>query len=589
LVVTDSMARPAGTAQIWARALGHLAELESGKWRSFPQLFDALASRFESNTALSSPDETLTYRALAMAKNAYANWVLGELPAGSAPVALIMHNCASYMAIWLGIVQAGGSVALINTNLRGKALLHALQCAGARVAIVDPVLLPALEEVRASLAPDFAIWVHGQTSPEKPNCRPLLRSNYAQTWHAAMPSTLDACALLLFTSGTTGLPKAARVSHYRLLNWSLWFAGMLQSTPEDRLFDCLPMYHSTGGVAAIGGILVNGGSVHIRTRFSRRDFWPDVVASGSTIFLYIGELCRYLATAPFDDHETRHRLRLCCGNGLRADVWQTFKTRFRIPSILEFYASTEGNVALYNLDEKPGAVGRVPGYLAHRFPVALVACDPESNTVRRGADGKCIPCRSGESGEAIGCIAGPGHRGTGRFEGYTDQAATDRKILRDVFADGDAWFRTGDLMRQDSAGYYYFVDRLGDTFRWKGENVSTAEVSDVLAAYAGVTGAVVYGVQVKGEEGRAGMAALTVTEAFDLDGLPDFVAQHLPAYARPVFLRICSRLDTTETFKPIKADLIREAYDPALAKDPLYAFDSQSGRFIAMVQTYADA
>jgi len=577
--------RSARPAQCWARSLRNLAELDRQSWTSFPSLVDQLAVHFGDRTALISLDERMTYRALARAKNQYANWAKERQIGPGDTVCLLMHNCPSYLAIWLGVTQAGAAVALVNTNLRGEALLHSLTTARAKTVIVGGTLLPALQEINGDALPGDGVWLHGEVVGSTPWLRQLDCSAYQDDWilvPTEPSANADALALLIFTSGTTGLPKAARLSHYRLLEWSLWFAGMMDTGETDRLYNCLPMYHSTGGVAAIGGVLLNGGAVVIRERFSARRFWSDIVEEECTIFLYIGELCRYLTHAPADENAAKHGLRLCCGNGLRAEIWRDFQSRFRIPTILEFYASTEGNVSLYNCEGQPGAIGRVPPFLAHRFPIALIECDPETGEARRGADNRCIRCVAGGIGEAIGQIPAGGQRGTAQFEGYTDEAATERKILRDVFADGDAWFRTGDLMRRDEAGFFYFVDRMGDTFRWKSENVSTTQVSDVLAAYPGVTGAIVYGVQIPGEEGRACMAAVTTGAEFDLAGLPAFVARHLPPYARPMFLRLCETIETTGTFKPVKTGLVREGYDVTLIADPLFIFQQESDTYVKL-------
>jgi fatty-acyl-CoA synthase len=382
--------------------------------------------------------------------------------------------------------------------------------------------------------------------------------------------------LLIYTSGTTGLPKAAKLTHARLVEWSCWFAAMMDVQPDDRLYDCLPMYHSTGGVVAIGARLVAGGSVLVGERFSASHFWDDVVDGECTIFQYIGELCRYLLRADPHPRETQHRLRLCCGNGLSGDVWTAFQQRFAIPHILEFYAATEGSVSLYNAEERPGAIGRVPAFLAHRFPVALIRCDIETGTPLRGADGFCIRCAAGEPGEAIGRIldaAAPARR----FDGYTDAEASARKVLSDVFAPGDRWFRTGDLMRRDGAGYYYFVDRLGDTYRWKGENVSTTEVAAVVAACPGVREAIVYGVAIPGHDGRAGMTAVTTMQGFSLDVLHRHLAANLPGYARPLFVRICDSLVVTGTFKLVKGQVARDGY----ACDAVWFFDRARDGFVA--------
>ncbi len=319
------------------------------------------------------------------------------------------------------------------------------------------------------------------------------------------PVTLADRALRIFTSGTTGLPKAAEVSHRRLIVWSHWFTGLAGLTASDRHYNCLPMHHSVGGVVAIGAPLVVGGSVAIAERFSAHRFWDDVARWDCTGFQYIGELCRYLVAAPSRPHERIHKLRIAIGNGLAQEVWRAFLDRFGPLRILEFYASTEGNVWLYNVEGRIGSIGRVPPYLALRDPIALVRFDYESQTPARGADGFCERCADGEIGEALGRI---GEDPGARFEGYSQGDETEKKILRDVFEAGDAWMRTGDLMRRDADGFYAFVDRIGDTFRWKGENVAALEVAMALRACPGVVDAIVYGVAIPGAVGRAGMALL---------------------------------------------------------------------------------
>jgi fatty-acyl-CoA synthase len=299
------------------------------------------------------------------------------------------------------------------------------------------------------------------------------------------------------------------------------------------------------------------------------------------LFQYIGELCRYLTLAPPQPAEGAHRLRLACGNGLGVDVWRAFESRFAIPRILEFYAATEGNFSLYNVEGKVGAIGKIPSFLRGRNPVALVKFDFDNDRPSRGADGFCIRCERNEPGEAIGRIARDGRDLSARFEGYTNGADTEKKILRNVFAPGDAYMRSGDLMRIDDEGFYYFVDRIGDTFRWKGENVATLEVAAVLCACPGVAEAIVYGVAVRGVEGRAGMALLTVEGKPDLAGIAG-VLRGLPDYARPLFLRVAHKLETTTTFKHKKHDLANEGFDPGRVADPLYVFDRAQGVYVAL-------
>jgi fatty-acyl-CoA synthase len=357
---------------------------------------------------------------------------------------------------------------------------------------------------------------------------------------------------------------------------------MLDTTPRDRMFNCLPLYHSVGGVVATFATLVGGGAVVIRQRFSASDFWRDVRDERCTLFQYIGELCRYLVNSPHQEAETEHSLRLACGNGLRPEVWAPFKERFRIPRILEYYASTEGNFSLYNCEGQPGAIGRIPPFLASRLSVALLRFDVETSAPWRNAEGFCEPCAANEIGEAVGLMPHGGNERAGRFEGYADPEASARKVLRDVFKKGDAWYRTGDLMRRDERGYYYFVDRVGETYRWKGENVSTAEVLTALTASRGVLDGAVYGVAVPGADGRAGTAALVVNADFDLAAFRAEIALRLPPYARPVFLRILTTLEATATFKPRKQDLVQAGFDPGRIEDPLYFDDQRAQRYVPL-------
>jgi fatty-acyl-CoA synthase len=342
------------------------------------------------------------------------------------------------------------------------------------------------------------------------------------------------------------------------------------------------MYHSVGGVLAPGAMLAAGGSLVVRERFSASQFWSDIRRWNCTAFQYIGELCRYLLHHPGAEDETAHRLRLACGNGLAADVWEAFRQRFRIPQVLEVYAATEGGLALFNVQGRPGAIGHIPSYLRHRFAPALVAFDFEKGEPARNASGFCVRCAVNEPGEALGKVQDDPTSAGSRFEGYTNAAETDKRILRHVFAPGDAWVRTGDLMRQDAEGYYYFVDRVGDTFRWKGENVAASEVAQVLCAFEGILHASVYGVALPGADGRAGMAAIACAGAPDLAALHRHLAGRLPGYARPLFLRLCPQAEVTGTFKYAKADLVRQGFDPGRCADPLYFHHPGRRAYIAV-------
>lgn len=553
--MTQAVVRKDNSAsKAWLRALERTSRIEDVVTRIFPLIVEELGARFGDAPALIGLEETLSHAGLAARANRVARWALAQGIEKGDTIGLLMPNCPDYLAIWLGITRIGGIVALLNTNLKAEALAHCIRVAGPRHII-------AAEGRAEEPDSDARIWRYG------PAFRQLLESFAGTPLTAAEQRdvTLNDPALLIYTSGTTGLPKAAHVSHRRVMSWTHWFAGMTGASADDRLYNCLPMYHSVGGVVASGAVLVAGGAVILREKFSASNFWRDVADSGATIFQYIGELCRYLLANKSD--APAHNLRLAVGNGLSGDVWEVFQARFDIPQILEFYAATEGNFSLYNAEGKVGAIGRIPPFLAHRFPTAIVTFDAATGAPARGPDGLCIAVARGETGEAIGKIAG----GTARFEGYTDAAATERKILRDVFKPGDAWVRSGDLMRQDAQGFFYFMDRIGDTFRWKGENVATTEVAAAAASAPGVREACIYGVTVPGHGGRCGMAALEVTADFNPAAFRAHMAARLPAYARPVFLRVVRSLAVTETFKQKKQLLAQDGFDPAAITDPLFA------------------
>ncbi len=338
--------------QDWVRALEATAPIARNPERTLYDVIGELAQAHGSASALLSTRESFTYRELAERANRYARWALAENLAKGDAVALIMPNRPEYAAIWLGITSVGGVVSLINTNLRSGALAHCLNIVTPKHVIVDAELLDALDSADGQIEFQPKVWSHGSevfcridSGIESFSGAPLAA---AEKRHV----TISDRALHIYTSGTTGLPKAANVSHRRLLQWSFWFAGLMNTGPDDRMYDCLPMYHSVGGVVAIGALLARGGSVVIREKFSAREFWSDIARWDCTLFQYIGELCRYLANET--EVPTHHRLRIACGNGLRADVWEKFQQKFQIPRILEFYAATEANVSLYNVEGKVG-------------------------------------------------------------------------------------------------------------------------------------------------------------------------------------------------------------------------------------------
>jgi fatty-acyl-CoA synthase len=567
----------------WARALTLTAKVDENPHRLLPDVIQDFADANGDAIAVVSVEAYLSYRSLAETINQYSRWALDQNIQKGDVVCLLMQNHPDYLAIWLGITRVGGVVALINDRIFGETLAHCIR-------IVEPVLViapwqahKAVVDARTDLGASFSLWVHGGdlSGIARIDADAARHSGERLSSAESRPMDISDRALCIYTSGTTGLPKAANVSHRRLMTWSYWFSGLIAVQPSDRMYNCLPMHHSTGGVVAVGSMLVSGASVVLREKFSAHDFWDDVIRSDCTLFQYIGELCRYLVNTPVSPAEARHNIRLCCGNGLRADVWTQFKERFRIPQILEFYAASEGSFSMFNVEGKPGAIGRVPGFLNHRFPAEIVKFDVEHETPIRDERGLCIRCGKNEVGEAIGRLEQRGGIAAS-FEGYSNPYDSERKILRNVFAEGDAWFRTGDLMYRDDQNFFYFVDRIGDTFRWKGENVSTTQVAEVLCSVPGVSEALVYGVGVPGTEGRAGMAALIVEPSFDLGKFRALIKTLLPSFARPRFLRLPEQFATTATFKFQKQDLKRDGYDLSRISDPLYVDDTVRDKYVLL-------
>ena len=570
------------------RTLRMLARIKPDSCRTIVDIVEAQARATPDAPAIYYLDEVMSYGALDARANAYGHWALAQGLKRGDCVALFMENRPDFLCCWLGLFKAGLSVALINTNQRGQALAHSIEIVGAGHLIAGGELASCVIEADPFFTKPLMRWVQGGAHDPMQDLDAAL---------ARVPATLlgreprqdvraKDRAFYIYTSGTTGLPKAANFSHMRMLFMMSGFVGALSPKASDRTYDPLPLYHATGGVCAVGMAFLTGGAVILKRKFSVGEFWSDIHKYDATMFAYIGELCRWLLNAPPGPHERDHHIRAITGNGLRPEIWKRFQDRFAIPRIVEFYGATEGNVSMLNYDGTVGSVGRVPDYLQWLLPTRVVRFDVEREMPVRGPDGLCIECGPAEAGEAVGRISTrPGRN----FEGYTKRADSEKKILRDVFAKDDAWFRTGDLMRRDEHGYFYFIDRIGDTFRWKGENVATSEVAEALSTVPGIKEANVYGVKVPGADGRAGMAALVVDGGFDITGLGERLENHLSSYARPVFLRLQPQIDVTGTFKQRKVDLVREGFDPSLIADPLYWFDPETRRYERLDATrYAD-
>ncbi|MEA1943587.1 MAG: long-chain-acyl-CoA synthetase [Pseudomonadota bacterium] len=564
------------------RVFREVNKVGAGSGVRVPDKLEAVVDRHPDRPMALLDDGEILYRDYEAYANRVAHWALDQGLKPGDTVALFMTNRWEYIAIWFGLSKVGIVISLINNQLSGHSLAHCLTIGETTHAIVEGELAGAYDSARAHDLGAIEAWVldgslegaksFGDALADMPSERPdpILRDSVKP----------EDPVLKMFTSGTTGLPKAALMTHIRALYYLHVFAVAARSTPQDRMMMVLPLYHATGGLCGVGCAIGFGGALIIRNRFSATNFWPDAARFKATMFMYVGELCRFLVNSPETEAEKRHTLRVAIGNGMRRDVWEEFQARFDLPQIIEFYGSTEGNVGLVNTDNKPGAVGRVPGYLKHRFNIDLVRFDMNEEKPVRGEDGFCIQCAPDEVGEAIGKIDPSDARF--RFDGYGSREDTEKKILRNVYEEGDAWFRTGDLMTRDKDGYYYFVDRVGDTYRWKSENVATGEVAEAFSV-AGIEQANVYGVEVDGHSGRAGMAALVLAgDELDFDALHAHVHAELPHFARPLFLRLQRQTDTTGTFKFRKVDLVKEGFDPSVIEDTILFDHPGEGRYVEL-------
>ncbi len=541
---------------------------------------EAWVDKYEKNLAFIEDDRSFTFGEFETYANRVANWAMADGCKKGDTVAVFVQNRLEYVALWYGLTKAGLIPALINYQLTGPALAHCVNISNAKSAIIDVELLKAWKSAKKDITAELKTYVafgeakgfeHFDTAltdtpPHRPN-REIREGIKAS----------DQC-MKMFTSGTTGLPKAAKVTHVRAQNYMRAFGAAAQTKASDRMMMVLPLYHATGGLVGVGAAISRGGSVIVRRKFSATKFWDEVHNFKATLFMYVGELCRFLLSSPAHPKERDHNLRWIMGNGLRPEVWPGFIDRFNIPHVIEFYGATEGNVSLINVDGPVGAVGRVAEYLKSKFNIDVIRYDVETDTNVRSSDGFCIRADNNEVGELIGEIRTDEARF--RFDGYETKAATQKKILRDVFKKGDAWFRTGDLMKRDELGYFYFIDRVGDTFRWKAENVATGEVAAAISKFQGITQANVYGVQVPGYDGRAGMASIICETELDLDALKQHLDSALPHYARPVFLRLSKETETTSTFKFKKTNLVKAGFDPKNIAEPVYVIDGTTGKYV---------
>lgn len=501
--------------------------------------------------------------------NAEANRVAAGLQARGLRhgdcVAMVVESSPEALFAILGMNKIGVIASLINTQLTGDALAHVLRSCRPVVVMSDGEHLPAVSEALAVLAREGlspALVCADGDHADAPSLQASLPAQAANPVSTRQQHANDVM-LYLYTSGTTGLPKAALIRNRRFLTASHAFGVISQASRQDVIYLTMPLYHATGMIAALGTSLVSGAALALRRKFSAREFWTDCVRYEATLFNYIGEICRYLLAAPPHPLERQHRLRTAMGAGMRADIWTRFQERFGVPRIVEFYGATEGNIALINLENKPGMMGRLmPGQ-------ALVRIDEATEAFLRDGKGHLVKAGVGEKGILVGRITS-----STRFDGYLDSSRNQDKVLRDPFGNGSDYFNSGDLAELHPGRWVSFADRLGDTYRWKGENISTIEVSNLLNGCAGVLESTVYGVTVPGCDGRAGMAVIVMAPDGSIESVAADICRRLPEHLRPVFLRLQHQIATTASFKYVKTALQKEGFDPATLSDAVYVVEA---------------
>ena len=550
--------------------LANLAMLRPNARKSLGLLFQDTALKNARQVFLKSEDQSWTYAQANAMCNQMARGLLSMGVQAGDTVGLLSGNRPDTLLAVIACAKLGAVAALLNINQQGAVQVHSIK-------LVKPKLVLACDkglEILKTLENDHGEALAGVEVLSLQTSSANLRiSDFKSAWCTQPAHNLAQTAQIvasspcfyIFTSGTTGLPKASVMSHYRWLQAASGMSTAIRLNKDDVFYCCLPLYHNNALTVSLGVVLASGASFALDEKFSASKFWQRVAHYKATAFCYIGELLRYLLNQPEHMDDQNHEIRLILGNGLRPEIWDDFENRFGIHHIYEFYGASESNLGFMNAFGLKETVGFCP------MPFEVVACDADSEQVIRNKRGFCEPVGKGQVGLLISEVTE-----LRPFDGYTDPKANEGKLLRNVFKPGDCWFNSGDLVRRQGWQHIQFIDRLGDTFRWKGENVATSEVEGVLAKLQFLEHAVVYGVKLEGYDGRAGMAAIAVKPdcSLDLNAVGRHLVASLPAYAVPQYIRVLQRVETTGTFKYQKVQLKKEGVDQSLFNDPLYRFNT---------------
>jgi fatty-acyl-CoA synthase len=543
---------------------------------SIGKVFQERAARYGDRVFIKFDDERLTYREANETVNRYAAVLAARGVGHGDVVGIMLRNSPQSVLLMLAVVKCGAVAGMLNYHQRGKVLDHSLGLLDAKAVVAETEFVEPITESGADTTGLMTVEELRQSATTAPSTNPAV---------TAAVLAKDK-AFYIFTSGTTGMPKASVMTHYRWLRALAGFGGLgMRLTSNDTLYCCLPLYHNNALTVALSSVLNSGSTLALGKSFSASKFWDEVIRYDATAFIYIGEICAYLLNQPEKPTDREHHVRVIGGNGLRPAIWDEFTKRFGIPRVCEFYAASEGNTAFLNVFNIDKTTGICPS------PIAFVEYDDETGGPKRGEDGRVHKVKTGQPGLLLSKVSN-----FQPFDGYTDEDATEKKLVRGAFKDDDVWFNTGDLMRSQGFGHAAFTDRLGDTFRWKGENVATTEVEAAISTDPQVEEATVFGVEVEGAGGRAGMAAIQLKEGQEFDGkaLAKAAYEHLPGYAVPLFVRITAELAHTSTFKSQKVNLRKQGYggntgegdeDAGEIEDPIYVL---AGRDEGYVEFYDD-
>ena len=540
---------------------------------SILNFFEKNVKRYPNEIAFVFKEQEITWQEADLKVSQYGAFLQSQGITKGDCFALLMDNSADFLMLLLAAHRIGAIAALINTTVTGEGLKHVVTIVDAKAAVLGASHLEKFEssmpEVELNSLKLFVIKDSKDVPEGYTNINSASLNSGGVEPH---PLKIKDVAMYIYTSGTTGLPKAALITNGRAVKTS--YAGQFfgfRAKQKDILYLTLPLYHATGLLWSWAGCLRAGATTVIKEKFSASEFWPDVRKHNVTMFGYVGELCRYLMNLEPNEDDQNHHLRVISGNGLRPDIWEKFQTRFKIPKIRELYGATEGVGALVNTHGRPGMVGR------YQKGSLVVKCDLETGEPLKNSEGFCESVDFGETGLFISELSK-----LATFEGYLDKQASNKKIMTDVMKDGDTWFNSGDLLTRHENNWLSFADRVGDTYRWKSENVSTMEVAAIINKYPEVLDSNVYGVEVQSADGRAGMALMNVSNNFDFEVFSDHIEKNMNTFQRPCFVRIAEVMKTTGTFKHQKEDLKKQGFDPSMIEDKLYFY--QKGKYVEIDQ-----